>query len=382
MIEHWHAQLAHVYSQTATVPRIILIHPQVMQPHRALQALPTDALYIRFEGAKLNAAVLEQQFTMLVGGAALKADQVIILDEVDRAETKPLAGFIADFLLKRASNACIVLLSRTVLNELLADDRVNGYIQFLPTNEDMMLTSYAEPPAAKHRLEVWAFGRGYALINGDSITNWDGLLPRMLFYFLVDRGMVIRPDIFHTFWSDLPAKEATNVFHVTKRKVNELLKVDLTVYESSFYRINPEIDLRYDVSLFNRYLQESMGAEGEERRSLLLKAVALYRAPLLYNLTYDWARRRSAEMSQAYADALSALGELAAADGAEQEAFIWYLRAFQQQPERSEVVEQLLRLGTKLGYHDNAKSVFSQHVGALNGDAPEDVLTELYEALG
>ena len=35
--------------------------------------------------------------------------------------------------------------------------------------------------------------------------------------------MATRDDIFNTFWPSLSIKEATNVFHVTKRKVNEIL---------------------------------------------------------------------------------------------------------------------------------------------------------------
>ena len=39
-----------------------------------------------------------------------------------------------------------------------------------------------------------------------------------------------RADIFKEFWPGLPIKSATNVFHVTKRKIGERLGCDLTSY--------------------------------------------------------------------------------------------------------------------------------------------------------
>jgi DNA-binding SARP family transcriptional activator len=381
MLGQWHAQLAQALTEPSTMPCIFIIHPHVPQPHRALQALPDDAHYLRFDGAKLEVNALEQQFSAALGDKELKADAVIILDEADRADDKALASFVVDSLLTLLAQPRIVILTRSVPLALLRDRRVNGYIQFVPS-DDGMLTDYTKPPKAEHRLEVWAFGRGDALINGEAVTSWDGLLPRMLFYFLVDRGMVIRPDIFMTFWQGLAAKEATNVFHVTKRKINELLKVDLTIYESSFYRISPKIELCYDVALFKQYLQESEVAMGAARRELLLKAVGLYRAPVLYQLHYDWAQQRRAELTEAYADALMGLGELAAAGGAAAEAFNWYLRAFQQQQGRGEVVAHILRLGKELGYIENAKAVYHQHLAALDGAPLLAGLAELYDALG
>ena len=69
--------------------------------------------------------------------------------------------------------------------------------------------------------------------------------------------MVTRAEIFQTFWPNLTTREATNVFHVTKRKISEVLGTELTVYGSSFYHISPQIQLSYDVSLFNQLVQDS-----------------------------------------------------------------------------------------------------------------------------
>ena len=91
--------------------------------------------------------------------------------------------------------------------------------------DDMMFTVEATP---KPQLEVYAFGRGHALVNGLPITNWDGALPRNLFFFFMDHPLVTRDEIFETFWPDLSVKEATNVFHVTKRKITERISMKIS----------------------------------------------------------------------------------------------------------------------------------------------------------
>src|SRR5262249_51927401 len=68
-------------------------------------------------------------------------------------------------------------------------------------------------------IDIHAFSHGNVLAEGVPVTDWNGPLVRNLFYYLVDHPMVTRAEIFETFWPELPVKEATNVFHVTKRKI-------------------------------------------------------------------------------------------------------------------------------------------------------------------
>jgi two-component SAPR family response regulator len=207
------------------------------------------------------------------------------------------------------------------------------------------------------------------------------LLPKTLFYYLVDRGITTRADIFERFWPNLPSKEATNVFHVTKRKINELLKADLMIYERSFYRIAPEIHLRYDVSLFHQYIQDSAGVAGAAKRDLLLRAISLYRAAFIHSLDSEWARSRRDEMAEAYADALSSLAEVYEGEGNAEEAFVNYLRAFQQRPHSAEIVAPILRLGSEQQRQDEARGIYHQYLTLLDGGAPKSELAALYDAL-
>lgn len=92
---------------------------------------------------------------------------------------------------------------------------------------------------------------------------------------------------FSDFLGGLNTREATNVFHVTKRKISEVLGTELTLYGSGFYHISPKIQLSYDVSLFNQLVQDSDSSEGGDDQ-MLRQAISLYRGDYLMSLKSDW----------------------------------------------------------------------------------------------
>src|SRR5260370_15199033 len=154
-------------------------------------------------------------------------------------------------------------------------------MKFYAGHADRMLPRFGAQRADRALLEVYALGLGHASINGRKIDRWDGALPRSLFFYFIDRGMVTRDEIFQTFWPTLSIREATNVFHVTKRKISEILGFDLTVYWSGFYRISPDIDLYYDVVKFVEDVQNSVVANDHDGIQLLERAIDLSRGLFL-----------------------------------------------------------------------------------------------------
>src|SRR5688500_18693889 len=106
----------------------------------------------------------------------------------------------------------------------------------VPCHLAHMLIDYGVHSEHKTIQDGRSLGPRIALINGRTLTTWDGVLPKCLFFYLVDRAMTTRNEIFDTFWPELKKREATNVFHVTKRKVSEILEQDLTTYSAGFYR--------------------------------------------------------------------------------------------------------------------------------------------------
>ncbi len=359
-------QLAHEIQNMAPEKRVIFVHPNYKPQHLVLNPLRSDALYVRFSGEALTNEELLSQLraaqaaqTMIVspnGGGG-----VIWCDECDRAGAEALAGFIRAAI-PLFPNMRLVLLSRVLPTGLLDDPDIRQQAAFLPTDADSMLWDYATMPD-QTVLEVRAFGSGRVHLDGKPISSWDGALPRSLFFYLVDRAMVTRAEIFETFWPNLNTREATNVFHVTKRKISEVLGTELTVYGSGFYHISPKIHLSYDVSLFNQLVQDSDSPNADT--TALKQALALYRGDYLTSISMDWVVKRRAAIQQATCDGFVALAKFHERDGHQHEALDAYLRAARIKPEREDTTLAIMRLYRQLALPQDALQVYERLEKAL-----------------
>lgn len=367
--------------------RIVILHPNYVQQHLILRLVPDAALYLRLTGQALDLSQLEAQLNaaMKQASSKLKATDVIILDECDRAEPDALVSLAETVLLPQIKRGRILLLGRTVPIALVRHHTLGKHVAFIPRAEEHLLLDYARPPeTGKHQLEVWALGSGRVLMNGRLIDNWDGVLPRALFFFLVDRGMTTRSDIFDTFWPTLSVREATNVFHVTKRKIIEVLATDLTVYHSGFYHLSPDVLLSYDVSLFNRYVQDSGVAAPGDAVSMLRKAIGMYRGPFVRSLTTPWAIQRRSEIEQSYGDALVMLARPLEQSGAIHEAISYYMAAASLRVPREDAVERMLSLSQQAGVAKQALTVYERFKCVVHdelGIAPSASLQALAQSV-
>ncbi|MBI1259377.1 MAG: hypothetical protein GC204_18070 [Chloroflexi bacterium] len=384
MIPSMVQQLAEQLRSLPSEKRIILIHPNIKAQHLAFIGILDRAIYVRFEGVKLTEAQLQPQLE-----AALNAQDEtlagttswIILDEADRIAPTALKKLLLR-LLKEFKNGRLLVLSR-VLPEGLLDDKVIGsQATFIPNDPKLMLWDYAQR-GSDVLLEVRAFGEGRVHLNGRLVDSWDGALPRALFFYLIDRGMVTRAEIFQTFWPNLTTREATNVFHVTKRKISEVLGTELTVYGSSFYHISPRIQLSYDVSLFNQLVQDSESPE--QGADALRQALWLYRGDFLTSLKADWVADRRESLQQAGCDVLVTLGKLCENTNNPREALGYYLRASHLKPDREDSTHAVMRLYRDLDMQDDARRAYRRLVKTLNDHlhvAPSQQVQQLADQIG
>ncbi len=221
-----------------------------------------------------------------------------------------------------------------------------------------------EPPEVP-RIEVFSLGRGYALVNGAPVTHWDGELPKNLFFFFMDHPLVTRDEIFDVFWPTLSVKEATNVFHVTKRKINERLGYDLTQYASGFYSHSDRLDIFYDVVAFSKAVEEAMMADEKEQAAHWEKAVRLYRAPFLHRLAMPWAEERRKELQAQHAQALIGLARIKQSEGDVEAALHHYSRALRETPEREDIHRQVMELYYQQGRTEEAVQQYRELEQAL-----------------
>jgi DNA-binding SARP family transcriptional activator len=403
---HWYNEILPM-----DIPLLIL-HPNLANQHTLLPSaltqpgknlffftIPSSATSLHDLWPLLTQAVSEQTGQTLsalntkgnIEQAAqqfLKAFQPLgefrfIIDAVDWA-SKDTSAWIASLVNSMPAKSQIILSSRQLPHDLVTDKNLAGKLKLYPLDTDRMLLDYSAQPTDRALLEVYGLGLGHAAINGRRIDRWDGALPRSLFFYFIDRGMVTRDEIFHTFWPDLATREATNVFHVTKRKISEILGFDLTVYWSGFYRISPEIDLHYDVVKFGEDVQNSVVANDPDGTNLLERAIYLYRGLFLNTLDMEWANTRRAELHLTYADALSSLGKLRQQQGDTQTALGLYLRAATTQPHREDLARGIMSLYAGLGYQRKAIDVYNRLTIELKrklGVAPDRQTSDLADQI-
>lgn len=346
--------------------RLVIVHPNYAQQHLILsEFINEDTVYVRFTGKKLNLNTLKQQFETTfaeqLGTRPQESINTIVLDEFDRGQQKALDSFIKH-ILKLIPNARFVLFSRSLPQSIITDATLREQTDFIPKDQHTMLYDYTDFESKEDEvlLEIQGFGDGQAYLNGQQIVKWDGALPRALFFYLADRGMTTRDEIFKTFWAKLSSSEATNVFHVTKRKINEVLGIELTKYWSGYYRLAPNITIRYDVMLFNDLLQQSAIAEPEQAVILLTKAVSLYRGLFLNTINMEWVTERRMEIQEEYAEALAALAKVKEALGEKQEALGLYLRALSYLRQREDITASVMNLYRDYAMHADALRIYEQ----------------------
>lgn len=344
--------------------RLVVIHPNYLQPHTLLNCFLGEegVIYLRLETQVTTVdALFESLHAEIQHQTAqdqLPDNATVILDETDRPQPELLDEFLRQ-LLDRLPQGRVIVIGRDIPICALKDEVIQSTACFVPVDPETMLWDYTEVDD-NHLLEVRAFGTGHVLVNGRRINSWDGLLPRSLFFYLVDRGMATRNDIFATFWPKLTTREATNVFHVTKRKINEVLGIDLTTYWSGYYRISPQINLSYDAVLFNELAQNSEIAEADQIEEMLLKAMALYRGPFLAATDMQWVKRRRSELILSYSDVLSQMAAVTEENGDLAQALSLYLRATSMNRRREDTIEHIMRLYNALDMPEEALETYEQ----------------------
>lgn len=365
--------------------RLVVLQPNYAAQHALLTILiqQPNSVYVRVDGNGLTAADVRAQIeaaaTLQTGSADLSQVDTLILDEFDRVLSVD-ADMLLPWLTLDAVAGRVIVLGRRVPYIALDDPRLRDCTRFIPAERDLMLWDYTHHDGETALLEVRALGAGRVHLNGRPVDNWDGVLPRSLFFYLIDRGMTTRGEIFDTFWPNLSTREATNVFHVTKRKISEVLGMDLTVYWSGFYHIAPKVELSYDAALFSSTVQDSAVVSNDEAVVLLRRALSLYRGDFLSSIDMPWVQKRRQELRQTYGEALVALAKSTERQGEVRRALGLYLRAATTNRQREDLALSIMRLYHDLNMDGDALQVYSQLESQLKGElgvSPAPQLQEL-----
>jgi len=258
--------------------------------------------------------------------------RLVILDEVDNLkQIDNLPDFIRGFGAGLPDDARLVISSRAVNFSAWQPAIDAGEVSVLGTDGEIL----------SKRVEVYGFGVGTVYSDGQPVVVWDGPLPRSLFFYFTDHPLITRTEIFNTFWPEFPVKDATNVFHVTKRKVAERVGYETMIYASGFYRQASDVTLYYDVADFEACI--SRGQTEPDDLQAWERAVHLYRAPFLHQMTTPWVIERRTKLASDYTEALTNVGRFYEESNPER-ALNLYLRAEREAPHREDIYRRAMQI--------------------------------------
>lgn len=199
-------------------------------------------------------------------------------------------------------------------------------------------------------IEFYALsGETRVISDGFQVHTWDGALPRNLCYYFIENERVTRQQIFQTFWPHLGVKEATNVFHVTKRKISEKLGYDITTYSGGFYVPANDVKIYYDARELEKTYDEALRAPNLATANKWARIVELYRRPYLLEVDMAWAEAKREKLSDYYVQALLELGRFYEGNQKYDFALNYYLRAVAEKPEREDVHRNVMSVYHELG---------------------------------
>lgn len=281
--------------------KILVVHPHYRRPlqflSQIMRAYHTVTLRAQPEMAAAQLIWEMQQFTC--------SPDVIVLQDIDclsGEEQRHLLHYISQ------EKLLVVVFTRRINRDWFYDPALVGKIHLYAEADEMSL--YDPATASYPRLDVFAFGRGEAYLDGQLLSEWGGALQRTLFFFMVHHQFAPRSQILQAIWPDAKPQSARNGFHVTKSRLHELLGFDLLVHQDDGYALSAEVQLYYDVRQYEM-LRDVVGAEAEQIRRL---RKALWIAPhdFLVNFQHPWADRTRQTLKRSRAQLMAELSYLLA----------------------------------------------------------------------
>ncbi len=309
---------------------------------------------------------------------------IIVLDEMDRlkSDSDSVERFFSTLAPHMPSQSQIMVNGRELHRQPWNDLILNNFAVAAGDNMAVKGGIFTET-AERGQIEFFSLsGHSRILSDGRHIKSWDGSLPRNLCYYFINFPMVTRDEIFDVFWPHLGIKEATNVFHVTKRKISEKLGYEITAYSNGFYVPSPRVNVMYDAREFEEMVEMALSGAEELAPARWYRAVQLYRHPYLEGLDMPWIVEKREQLRDSFAQALIGLGRMYRQLREPDRALGYFLRAVTEKPDREDVHRNIMKIYYESGRIEDALAQYKTLEGTLKRKfniAPSQETRALYD---
>ena len=277
-------------------------------------------------------------------------DYLLLLDEFDRADPADDIHRFVERLSHLAPDRCTIVLNGRSLPRLpWLSMMAKRHAVILRDDQLICKDFYGRRNAVDASLKVLSLGPGYVFLDDRLVDNWEGHLPRLLLFFVMDRPEVTRNQICEVFWPDLHIDQAVNVFHVTKRRLHKALGVDILAHDGAYYRVNPEIPFYFDAFEFVESLLLCRHGDPPDAFQYWQTVAKLYRGPFLQGHSDGWIDERRQAYSVANTEALTQIADNWSARGNDELALLTLGKAIDADYSIEAIHLKVLRLYVRLG---------------------------------
>lgn len=308
---------------------------------------------------------------------------MLILDEFDRSHAADDIQWFIERVVQSLPEHSKIIINSRILPRLPWVPMIARKRALLFNDDQLIRENFYNFSGGKYSLEVYALGPGFVLFNDTAVDIWEGHLPRLLFFFALDRPVITRSEICSAFWPELDTDQAVNVFHVTKRRLHKALDMDVLVHDEGYYRINPDLDVDYDVMHFVGKLMDGRDARTKDPMAAWEAAVDLYRGPFLQGHADPWITERRGDFCAGYLEALDAIAQTRIKEERPEHALVMYKRALLADNTRQDIHREVMRIYQSLGRRSEAVAQFMQveEVAKSIGSPIEQETRSLYQAI-
>jgi DNA-binding SARP family transcriptional activator len=288
----------------------------------------------------------------------------LLLDEFDRAAVGDDLQVFLEELIDLLPKQCRIIINSRNLPRMPWMALIAQQKAVMLRDSDLIGDDfYQNEGHADARVQVFGLGPGTVALDNESIDNWEGHLPRLLFFFALERPVVTRSEICQAFWPELNNDQAVNVFHVTKRRLHKALDplgLDVLIHEDGYYRVNPALNVHYDITDFVGALIKGRSAQGSERTAAWQHVLDLYQRPFLQGHNETWIAKRRQEYQAGYLESLAEMATIRLEEKRPEHALSLLLRAVNENPRRQDLHRRVMALYADLGRRSEAASHYQR----------------------
>lgn len=211
--------------------------------------------------------------------------------------------------------------------------------------------------SAVGRLEIYAFGEGRVVRDGDAVpsSEWQAAMAKELFFYVLLHGPLERDAIGAVFWPELPTKKMRNSFHTTLHRIRRAVGADAVVADDGQYRLG-DADYWFDIEEFEALVERArlLPPHDWQAETLWQRAVTLYRGDFLPEVERPWCIPRREALREAYLEALIGVARCHEARGEFERAIAWYRRTLEMDELREDVHQRIMHCYAEAGRRSEA----------------------------